>query len=183
MKKGENVLLVQGLGFLGVLLNLIIYWQKTRTKMLVNKLIANGVWAIHYYLLGAYSATAIAIIGMISTSVFVKVNPKNKKGKIFLAGFIIITTISTVLTWKSPLSLLTMAASILSNISFFIGVPKHTRRFAIVISLCMGTYGFCNGSIASVTNESLMIISAVAGIISRDLGEYSGKPAEQINKN
>ena len=120
---------------------------------------------------------------MISTSVFVKVNPKNKKGKIFLAGFIIITIISTVLTWKSPLSLLTMAASILSNISFFIGVPKYTRRFAIVISLCMGTYGFCNGSIASVTNESLMIISAVAGIISRDLGEYSGKPAEQINKN
>ena len=33
----------------------------------------------------------------------------------------------------------------------------------------MGTYGFCNGSIASVTNESLMIMSAVAGIVTKDL--------------
>ena len=168
------MLFTQGFGFLGVFLNLIIYWQKNRKKMLINKLIANGVWAIHYYLLGAYSATAIAVIGMISTSVFVNTDPKSKKGKMYLGGFIAVTVISTVLTWKSPLSLLTLAASVISNISFFIGIPRLTRKLAIVISLCMGTYGFFNGSIASVTNESLMIISAVAGIITRDLGIGKG---------
>ena len=163
------MLFTQGLGFLGVFLNLIIFWQKSRKRMLINKLVANGVWAVHYYLLGAYSATAIAVIGMVSTSVFVSVDPKTKKRKMYLGGFIIVAIISTILTWKSPLSLLTLTASIISNISFFIGIPRLTRKFAIAISLCMGTYGFCNGSIASVTNESLMIMSAVAGIVTKDL--------------
>ena len=75
------MLFTQGLGFLGVFLNLIIFWQKSRKRMLINKLVANGVWAVHYYLLGAYSATAIAVIGMVSTSVFVSVDPKKKKRK------------------------------------------------------------------------------------------------------
>lgn len=162
------MLFVQILGFVGVLLNLLIYQQRTRTRVLVNKLIANGVWAVHYFLLGAYSATAIACIGMLSTSVFVKINPKSKSGRIWLGGFILLSIISAILTWESPVSLLTLAASVMSNISFFLGVPRYTRRFALVISLCMGIYGFCNGSIASVVNEVLTVISAVSAIIRID---------------
>lgn len=160
---------IQILGFLGVGLNLLIYQQRTRTRVLVNKIIANGVWAVHYFLLGAFSATGIALIGMLSTGVFVKVNPKSRAGKIWLGVFILMNIISGIVTWNTALTLLTVAASIISNISFFVGVPKHTRRFALIISACMGTYGYMNGSIASVINEILTVISAISGIIRIDL--------------
>ena len=79
---------VQILGFLGVFLNLMIYQQKTPTRVRVNKIVANGVWAIHYFFLDAFTATGIAIVGMISTAVFMKVDPKSRMGKACLGFFI-----------------------------------------------------------------------------------------------
>ena len=121
---------VQILGFLGVFLNLMIYQQKTPTRVRVNKIVANGVWAIHYFFLDAFTATGIAIVGMISTAVFMKVDPKSRMGKACLGFFIVINIISGILTWNTAISLIAMAAAIISSISFFIGVPKYTRRFA-----------------------------------------------------
>lgn len=164
----------QVVGFLGVFLNLMIYQHKTRTRVLVNKIVANGVWAIHYFLLDAYTATCIAIVGAISTFVFMKVDSKSLKGRLWLGFFVLVNIISGILTWNTAVSLLAVTASVISNISFFVGVPKYTRRFALVISLCMGTYGFLNGSVAVVVNEVLTVISTVSGIIRLDIGKGKG---------
>ena len=54
--------LVDGLGILGILTNIIIYQQKTRKRLLIWKLISDMIWIMHYWLLGAYSVSRPACL-------------------------------------------------------------------------------------------------------------------------
>ena len=62
--------LVDGLGILGILTNIIIYQQKTRKRLLIWKLISDVIWIMHYWLLGAYSAIAISVVAILRSIVF-----------------------------------------------------------------------------------------------------------------
>ena len=82
--------------------------------------------------------------------------------------FIIISIICTVLTWKNLFCIFTCVASILSVISFYIGIPKVSRILSFPISGCMLTYDIANFSIAGIINEIMSLTSSFIGYIRHD---------------
>lgn len=58
-----------------------------------------------------------------------------------------------------------MRASLLPVVSFFLAVPKFSRWFALLISLCMGTYDVFAHSVMGIINEIIMVLSAIIGIL------------------
>lgn len=160
---------IQAIGYLGVLMNLIIYQQKTRTGILVAKLLSDIIWSAHYLLLGAIPGFLVACIGIAREITFIKVDKKSLTGRVFLGVFIAAAITSAVLTWENALSALPAAASVTSVIGFFISIPSLSRVLSFPISLCMGIYSYTNGSIAGVTNEIITVISSFIGIIRLDI--------------
>ena len=156
------------IGAFGIGINLLIYQQKTKIRLLIFKLISDVVWAVHYLLLFAYSGLAIACIGILRELVFIKVDRRSRAGTACFIFFVIVTVASAVITWQSFYSLLPAIASIIAVISYYIAIPKLTRRFSFPISVLMGTYDVFVLSYTGIVNEILMVISSIIGIIRLD---------------
>ena len=164
-------ILVQVIGYIGILMNLIIYQQKTRVGILSCKLISDVVWAVHYLALGAMAGFAIAAIGIVREIVFIKVDKKSRLGRTFLVVFIIAALVAAALTWRDFSSILPSVASVTSVVGFFLSIPSLSRILSFPISLCMGIYSFTNGSTAGVINEILTVLSSIIGILRLDIGK------------
>ena len=158
-------LFIQLIGFVAVAETLMIFQQPTQKRVLIMKLISDVLWAVHFTLLGAYSAAAIAIIGIARETVFLFTEHHRQKWRIL---FLAISLASAFLTWKNWFSLLPATASLLSVISFGQKKPRNTKLLAFPISLCMGTYSFMNGSWANVVNEILTVGSAIIGLMRKE---------------
>lgn len=120
--------------------NVLIYQQKNRASILRMKLASDVLWAVHYLMISAYTAVAVACLGILREIVFMK-----RKRLSSLIAFLILGLVSAVVTWKGWLSLLPTMASMLSVVSFFLGVPFVSRIASFPIS-------------ALICNEILTII-------------------------
>ena len=156
------------LGIVGILFTVILYQQKNRKSLLVYKLLIDVIWLGHYAFMGAFSGAVVCVIAALRELIFVKRDPRNKKGIIWLPSFIVVAIVSTVFTWNNAFSILTCIASCLAVVSFFIGKPKISRIFVFPISACMLVYDIACGSVAGICNECFAITSSAVGIILHD---------------
>lgn len=155
------MIIASTIGIVGIIVNMLIYQQKTRTNLLLCKLSADFIWLLHYALLSAYSGAAICGVGIVREIVFLNNHRKWAKSKKWLVLFIVLSIISAIFTWKNIFSILPAAASILAIISFWIGNPRLTRIFQIPISASLLIYNVICSSYAGILNEILTLISIV----------------------
>jgi hypothetical protein len=160
---------VQLVGILAIAVNIIIYQQKKKNRLLLFKLISDFLWFLHYLLLGAYSGAAVAAIGIFRETVFINQDKKWAKGNYWLLIFIACSIFSSIFSWKGIFSLLPAIASVLSVISFWRSNPKLTRFLALAISACMFTYDVICGSYMGMANEIFTTASAIFGILRYDI--------------
>lgn len=159
----------QLVGIVGIVINMIIYQQKSRTGLLVCKLLSDVASLIHFLLLGAFSGAAIALIGCFRELAFLKFSKESKTGKVLMGVFIVVSLISATLTWQSAFSILPAIASIISVIGFSQGSPRLSRILSFPISACMGTYAVSVASYTVVANEIFTVTSSMIGIIRHDI--------------
>ena len=124
-------------GALGIGANVLIYQQKTGKNLLIYKLISDILWAIHYLILGGFSAFAIACIGIVRESIFLNQKHKWAQSRLWLVIFVVLSLISAVLTWKTPMNVLPAIASVLSVFGFWRNNPTLSKIIAFPISSCM----------------------------------------------
>ena len=162
-------LLSEILGFVGVALNVCVYQQKKRQRLLVFKLVSDIVWMFHYGLMGNFSGAAVATIGIARESTFLVTDKKNMDRRPFLLVFLFFACLSVWFTWGGWFSVLPATASLLSVISFWQQKPRVSRLLALPISACMITYSITVGSYAGIANEIFTISSTLIGIARHDL--------------
>ena len=175
--------IIQFIGVLGIAANMIIYQQKKGKNLLLFKLVSDFLWFAHYFLLGAYSGAAIAVIGIFRESVFINQDKKWAKGRYWLIIFIICSMVSSIFTWKSIFSLLPAIGSVISVISFWKNNPKLARFLALAISACMMTYDIVCGSYMGIANEIFTICSALLGIFRYDRIKKDSDSEKEDDRN
>lgn len=155
-------------GYLAIVTSVIIYQQKTRSRLLIFKGIADILWIAHYLLLGAYTGAAVTGVALVREILFFKTDRKSSRGKIALVFFLCASVCSSILTWGSIFSIFALMGSLISIVSFWIGEPKLSRILSFPISVCMLTYGVSNGSAAVLINEILTMLSSAYHILRYD---------------
>lgn len=162
-------ILANALGLLGIGVNIMVYQQKQNGRLLVFKLISDIIWALHFWGLNAYSAAAIAVVGIFREIIFINSKSENgNKNKTWLFVFLFASILSAILTWDGLLSTLPAMASMVSVISFWFGSPMRSRIMAIPICLFMLIYDISKGSVSGVINEVLTLTSCIFGIVRID---------------
>ena len=152
-------------GVLGVIANILIYQQKSGKKLLLYKLVSDIIWALHYFMLSAYSGAAVSVIGVCRETVFYNQDKKWAKSKLWLVFFMLCSAVSAVLTWKNPFSILPAFASIVSIISFWRADPKLSRILAYPIAFAMITYAITCRSYFAIFSDCMVLVSTTIGII------------------
>lgn len=155
-------------GYLAIVTSVIIYQQKTRSRLLIFKGIADILWITHYLLLGAYTGAAVTGVALVRELLFFKTDRRSRRGKIALVCFLCISVCSSILTWGSVFSIFALMGSLISIVSFWVGEPKLSRILSYPISACMLTYGVSNGSTAVLVNEILTMLSSTYYILRYD---------------
>ena len=150
-------------GGAGILLNGLIYQQKSRMTLLRCKWLANCFWAVHYALLGAWSGAAVCAIGILRETVFL-CSGKKAAPKGWLVFFLLLAIGSAIYTWKDFSSILPALASAVSVFSFWKGDPRLTKYLSFPISGCFLTYNIACHSWLGIVNEGIVLLSTIIGV-------------------
>ncbi len=165
-----NVWVGNAISIVGIILNMLIYQQKDRAHLLRCKLLADSMALLSYLFLLAYTGAVVAALGMIRSIVFInRTHHKWASNPAWMYIFLALVIVSGIFTWKSIFSLLPMAASIISVISFWIGKPRISRILSFPISGLMMSYDFTVQAYIFIIGETMTIISSVLGIIRNDI--------------
>ena len=169
---------VQVLGFVGIGLNLIaVQFNKYRT-IIFFKTMGSLLFALQYFLLGAYTGMVMDLIGSIRNIIFT-LNVKNKRSNkgyvIFFACLTAIAGIITIaMTWDVSkirwtddvklatilmvvISALSIFAKLISTISYSIANPHKMRLLNLPSAGCWLIYNFVAFTLAGTINEIMTL--------------------------
>jgi hypothetical protein len=163
-----EMLVVQGVGFVGMIMNITSFQQNTNKRILGFQIIGTVLWCTHFLALGAYTGAALNFLGLSRNLVFFFRPKKWASSKLWLYFFCIAYIAAGVLTYESFTGILASAAMVLSTIALYIIHPKITRRISLASSSGWLTYNAISFSIAGVVAEILTITSIIIAMFKFD---------------
>jgi hypothetical protein len=164
----HNQIFIQSLGFAGLATGLVSFQVNKRKKILGLVIWSSLFWTIHFFLLGAYTGSALNFIGAIRTMAFSKY--RDRRRSIFILwGFIAAFGVATALTWQGPLSLLPAFGTISGAFAYWQKTPRSIRMLALLSPPAWLIYNVVSHSYAGVITEVLIFAATLVGIYRLDI--------------
>lgn len=165
----ESPVFIQAVGFAALALCVLSY-QSDRLRVLLGVRIASeAIFGLHYLLLGVLSGAAIQFVGGLRYAAFLLCDGRKKRILPAIVVFCIIFTVTGILTWDGPLTLIPIAAKNVSTIAFGMSDTKTIRRIELPTYLLWIVYNTVSGSISGVINATLSFVSIAVAMARFDL--------------
>lgn len=165
----------QLIGLGGFALKVYSFQGKDKNAIIRCQLLAVGLFALHFWLMGAYSGFLLNCINVFRSVFFLK-NNRKRKGD-FLRIFVLVCMYVLLFIWVCSryngavevyniiIELLPIIGMCLITISYAIRNPLGIRLIALISSpLCL-VYNYSKGSVGTVLAEVFSIISSLIGIV------------------
>lgn len=160
---------IQLIGGFGILASIISFQYKKHNKILFFRTLNEFIFAIQYFLLGAYTGMIVNLVGCARNIIFTNQISKNKKTTIWVVVFSIIFVIFGFVVWQGPKSLLIIVAKVLSTLAYGNKNTTIVRSIIFVTSTSWLIYNYCVFSIAGMLCEGFTLLSLIIGIIRLDI--------------
>ena len=168
----------QIIGFGGAAMNCVSFQQNKRKRIIGCQIFAAVLFVIHYILLGAYTAAALNLIGLLRSVVFINNDKKWAKSPVWLVVFVIVSAIGSILTWVDWYSFLPAAAMILTTISYWLKSETKIRLVTFPSSPCWLVYNIITDSFAGIVTECIVMASIIIAIVRYDILKKEKKRIE-----
>lgn len=165
-------LFVQAIGFIPSAISILSIQLKSRKKILILQLSAGLMWVLHYYLLGAYTAVLTNSIGIFRSGISYFNDRKWAKSVLWLYLIILLSILSSALTWAGWISLLPSISLICTATGLWIHNLTITRLLFVVQSPCLLVYDIKTGSWGCAIIEAIAFLSFIAASIRLDVVPY-----------
>ena len=161
--------IIQLIGGLGIIASIISFQCKKHNSILIFRTLNEGIFALQYFLLGAYTGMAMNLVGCIRNIIFTKQIMQNKKTTTTTIVFGILFLLFGIFTWQGIKSIIIIMAKMLSTIAY--GNKNTTIVRAILFITCSSwlIYNYYVFSIAGMLCESFTLISLIIGVIRLDV--------------
>ena len=163
--KDTVFIISQCIGLIAAAFLLFSYQQKTHKKILVMQVISGFLFAVQYFMIGAYEGMVCNIVGFIRCIVF-SFRGKSKFADNILCPilFAVITIIIGIFTYTSPASILPIVAIAVSSFVVWNPHTQQLRALTIPTSLMWLVYNLICSSYSGVITEVLNQISIYIGL-------------------
>ena len=162
-------ILIQAIGGLGILASTISFQCKKHNSILFFRTLNEFIFAIQYFLLGAYTGMIVNCIGCVRNLIFSKQVSKNKKTTGAIIVFSVLFTFFGLAVWQGPKSLLIIFAKVLSTLAYGNKNTTVVRAIVFVTSISWLIYNCCVFSVAGIICEAVTLVSLISGIIRLDI--------------
>ena len=168
-------ILVQGIGFVGVISTLVAYQCKQYKWIIGLRTLNELAFTVQYLFLGAYTGVAVGVLGCVRNGIFLHLNRRGKSTRLWRGVFCLVFVVASLLTWSGFKSILTAVAKVASTISYGSPNPRLIRLVTLCSSTCWLIYNSYVASAAGVLGELVTLTSVVVGIVRFDLMCCRGK--------
>lgn len=161
-----QAVLVQAIGYIGVVLFIISYQVRSNRKLFLFQMLGSMAFCFQFLLLSAYSGSLNLLIIIVRNIMLSKYNDlkwvRRKEWVFVLSG---LSTIVLLLTWSGLMSLLPFAALVGTTIGYWANNAQKIRFANLVCgSPSWLLYDILIGSWGGITNELITLGSILLSI-------------------
>ena len=157
------------IGLIAVIVTCFMYLRKTRSGILITKLLTDVLWILNYALLGGYSGALVSTIALIRDCVFYQRGRRKwADHRAWLFVFLVLTLISPVIEWRmkgqlSLLPLLPTVGSMFTVVSSFVLKTRAMRIYGFIGQLPWIYYNIVLLNYAGLVSNAVVMITALLG--------------------
>ena len=157
------------IGFAAVVVTCFMYLRKTRSSILITKLMTDALWILNYALLGGYSGALVSTIAFIRDCVFFQRGRRKwADHRAWLFVFLSLTMITPAIEWQmkgqfSLLPLLPTLGSMLTVVSCFVLKTYSMRVYGFAGQLPWIYYNIVLRNYAGLDSNAVVITTALLG--------------------
>lgn len=160
---------VHSVGVMGIIASIISFQCKKHKNMLIFRTANEMLFAVQYFLLGAYTGMAMNLIGSLRNVFFTRMVEKKKNTYPVRILFSIAFAVFTLLTWEGYKSLLSGSAKIISTFAYGSSNTSLVRIIILITSTGWFLYNICVKSYAGCACELFTICSIIFAIVRIDI--------------
>ena len=172
------IIITQAVGLIGMAMFFISYQQNTNRRILAFQILGITFFLFHFTMLGAYTAAAINIIGLVRNFVFFCRPRKWASHIAWLYIFCALTVLAGILTFDSFISILPTAAVIFGTVALFMINPKTTRRLSLICVAGWFSHNILVFSVAGMISDIFATSSIIIAMFKFDFRKKT-EQAEQ----
>lgn len=176
----SQILTVIEYGLLGA-----TYFVKNRKLVVILDTISMAAGIGAYILLGADLGLAMSAVILVANFYYLyDEKRRGKNHKLKLKDFLVLAAVLTVIallaiwTYDGPLSLLSVAATVLYEISIWQNSTRVYKFLGIPVALCWMLYNGFIFSVAGILSEGVIFLAAVVGY----LREYQAERLKKLKR-
>lgn len=147
---------------------IITYQLKDRKKIIFFNIASLTSAGLSYIFLSAYTGLAMVIVSIIRNIIFIfnsNQNKTTKKDLYILISIYLLIIILAIFTYDGLWSLMSVLATIIYTYSVWQKNTKVYKWLGIPVSLCWLSYNIYIASIFGIVLESILMSSAIIGLI------------------
>lgn len=126
---------IRVLGITALILGVIPFQFKKHKQIVLCKMVSETLFAIQYFLLGAFTGAWMDLISGLRNFLFYKFVEKKRSTLPVILIFSLFILMIGVLTWAGPISLLPLIAKLLTTVSY--GMKKERLLRFITLPSCL----------------------------------------------
>lgn len=169
-------IVAQFFGILGIIAAIVAFQCKKHKPLTLFRTANELLFAIQYFMLGAYTGMAMNLVGSLRNLIFVKMVEQNKSTKKVCFLFSALFLIFAALTWEGSKSIFIGFAKVVTTFAYGSKKTSFVRILVLLTSLAWFFYNVLVQSYAGCLCEAFTIISIISAIIRIDiLGRKSVK--------
>ena len=160
---------IELIGALGIIASIISFQCKKHNSILLFRTLNEFLFAIQYFLLGAFTGMAMDLVGCARNIIFTKQVEKGKKTTTSTVVFSILFFAFGIFTWQGAKSILIIIAKILSTLAYGNKNTTIVRVIIFITSSSWLVYNYFVSSYAGMLCEIFTLVSLIIGIIRLDI--------------
>ncbi len=163
--KDLKFLISQTIGLIAAVLLLLSFQQRTHKRIVLMQFCSGFLFALQYFLLGAYEGMVGNIVGFTRSIAYCFRGKSKFTDSIFCPIiFSILAGLGGLLTYTSPASLLPMAAMMISSFVMWSPKTQQLRALTVPTSIMWLIYNIICNSWSGTVTEICNLISIAIGL-------------------
>ena len=177
-------LMIQAIGFLGVVCFILSFQIKSNRALFFMQMLGSAVFCLQFFLLGGISGCLSLLTFILRNVLLLQIHRWEWvawKGWIGIFGIVYVVIL--VVAWQGPVSFLPFVAGVVSTIGAWTNNAQKIRLANLAcVSPCWLVYDVLIGSWAGVLNESVILCSILVSIF-RYGWKAMGDPDSEFQKS
>jgi len=162
-------LIIRILGISGLASSVLSFQFKRHKGIVLCKMLSELLFAVQYFFMGAYTGGLLDLTSGVRNFLFYKCVEKKRSTLPVIIGFSALVVTLALLSWAGPVSLLPMAAKVLTTVSYGMKNERLLRLITLPSCIMWAIYNLAVGSVAGAIADSLTLGSLLIAIYKFDI--------------